>query len=166
MSAIYARAYQADKAVKQLEIFANNFCSTNSFHLNGDQKGGQYSGFTYRPFTLEGNFAFAQGVQELLVQSRNNYIQVFPAVPQSWANVSFDNLRTEGAFLVSAVKENGVPKEVKIYAEKAGLLRVKLPFKTYVVKNLPAGSVKMGNDGIAEINLKLKQTITFENGYE
>jgi alpha-L-fucosidase 2 len=60
MSTLYARAYQAEKAVKQLQIFASNFCSPNSFHLNGDQKGGQYSGFTYRPFTLEGNFAFAQ----------------------------------------------------------------------------------------------------------
>jgi alpha-L-fucosidase 2 len=166
MASLYARAYQADKAVKQLEIFANNFCSTNSFHLNGDQKGGQYSGFTYRPFTLEGNFAFAQGVQELLVQSRNGYIQVLPAVPQSWANVSFKDLRTEGAFLVSAAKENGVPAKVKIYAEKGGLLRVKLPFKTYVVKDVPAASVKMGDDGIAGIKLKPKQTVTFENGYE
>ncbi|WP_175633893.1 glycosyl hydrolase family 95 catalytic domain-containing protein [Pedobacter ghigonis] len=166
MASLYARAYQADKAVKQLEIFASNFCSANSFHLNGDQKGGQYSGFTYRPFTLEGNFAFAQGVQELLVQSRNGYIQVFPAVPQSWANVSFKDLRTEGAFLVSAAKENGVPAKVKIYAEKGGVLRIKLPFKTYLAKDVPAGSVKMGDDGIAEIKLKAKQTVTFENGYE
>jgi len=166
MASLYARAYQADKAVKQLEIFASNFCSPNSFHLNGDQKGGQYSGFTYRPFTLEGNFAFAQGVQELLVQSRNGYIQVFPAVPQSWTNVSFNSLRTEGAFLVSAAKENGVPVKVKIYAEKGGILRVKLPFKTYVAKDLPPGSIKMRTDGIAEVKLKAKQTVTFENGYE
>jgi alpha-L-fucosidase 2 len=166
MASLYARAYQADKAVKQLEIFASNFCSPNSFHLNGDQKGGQYSGFTYRPFTLEGNFAFAQGVQELLLQSRSGYLQVFPAVPQSWATVSFNNLRAEGAFLISGQKENGVPTKVKVYAEKAGILRIKLPFKTFVLKDLPAGSVKMGADGIAEVNLKKQQTITFENGYE
>ncbi|KRT14730.1 hypothetical protein ASU31_17655 [Pedobacter ginsenosidimutans] len=166
MASIYARAYQAGKAVKQLEIFASNFCSPNSFHLNGDQKGGQYSGFTYRPFTLEGNFAFAQGVQELLLQSRNGYIQAFPAVPQSWKDVTFNNLRAEGAFLVSGNKENGVPTTVKVYAEKAGVLRIKLPFKTYVVRDIPAESVKMGDDGIAEVNLEKKQTIVFENGYE
>jgi len=166
MASLYARAYQADKAVKQLEIFASNFCSPNSFHLNGDQKGGQYSGFTYRPFTLEGNFAFAQGVQELLLQSRNGYLQVFPAVPRSWAAVSFNNLRAEGAFLVSGSKENGVPVKVKVYAEKAGVLRIKLPFKTYLVRDLPAGTVKMSDDGIAEVYLKKQQTIVFENGYE
>ncbi len=106
MACLYARAYEADSAVKQLQIFASNFCSPNSFHLNGDQKGGEYSNFTYRPFTLEGNFAFAEGVQELLLQSRNGYIQVFPAVPSNWQNVSFNNLRTEGAFIISAKKQN------------------------------------------------------------
>jgi alpha-L-fucosidase 2 len=124
---LYARAYQADSAVKELKIFAFNFCSVNSFHLNGDQRGGQYSGFTYRPFTLEGNFAFAQGVHELLLQSRNGYIEVFPAIPASWANVSFNSLRTEGGFLISAEKKNGATSRVTIKAEKAGTLTIKLP---------------------------------------
>lgn len=163
---IYARAQQADSAVKQLQIFANNFCSLNSFHLNGDQKGGEYSSFTYRPFTLEGNFAFAQGVHELLLQSKNNYIEVFPAVPKNWKDVSFNALRTEGAFLISAKKENGVAAEVKVFAEKGGVLRIKLPFKTWIVKNIPAQSIKrIGND-IAEVQMMKGQTIIFENGYE
>lgn len=127
MSTLYARAYQAEKAVKQLQIFASNFCSPNSFHLNGDQKGGQYSGFTYRPFTLEGNFAFAQGVHELLLQSRQGYIEVFPAIPKGWKNVSFTNLRAEGAGLVSGKIENEKLITVKLFSEKGGVLNVKLP---------------------------------------
>ncbi|CAI9680504.1 hypothetical protein HZQ11_12485 [Elizabethkingia anophelis] len=127
MSTLYARAYQAEKAVKQLQIFASNFCSPNSFHLNGDQKGGQYSGFTYRPFTLEGNFAFAQGVHELLLQSRQGYIEVFPAIPKDWKNVSFINLRAEGAVLVSGKIENEKLISVKVFSEKGGVVNVKLP---------------------------------------
>ncbi|MEI9958801.1 MAG: hypothetical protein WDM90_21385 [Ferruginibacter sp.] len=103
---IYARAKEADNAVSMLKKFATNFCSINSFHLNGDQKGGQYSDYKYRPFTLEGNFAFAQGIHELLLQyNSNGYIEVFPATPTTWKNVSFKTLRTEGAFLVSAQKK-------------------------------------------------------------
>ncbi|MEO6813378.1 MAG: hypothetical protein ABI172_05570, partial [Ginsengibacter sp.] len=49
MANLYARAKEGDSAARMLQIFATNFCSINSFHLNGDQKGGQYSGFTYRP---------------------------------------------------------------------------------------------------------------------
>ena len=164
MACIYARTRQADKAVKQLQIFASNFCSPNSFHLNGDQKGGQYSSFTYRPFTLEGNFAFAQGIHELLLQTRNGVIEIFPSIPASWKDVSFKTLRTEGAFLVSAEKENGVPSQVVITAEQGGILRLKKPFKTFYLSNLQK-KYKLEND-ILEIEMKKGETITIKNGYE
>jgi hypothetical protein len=53
MGCMYARAKEGDNAADMLKKFATNFVSPNSFHLNGDQKGGQYSDFTYRPFTLK-----------------------------------------------------------------------------------------------------------------
>jgi alpha-L-fucosidase 2 len=155
MTCLYARAYEADSAVKQLQIFASNFCSPNSFHLNGDQKGGQYSSFTYRPFTLEGNFAFAQGVQELLLQSRNDYIQVFPAIPSSWQNVSFDNLRAEGAFLISAKKENTFYK-IKIESKAGGVCKIKLPFNDFAFSNNKKYEVK---DGIVIFPMQKNETV-------
>ncbi len=127
MASLYARAYEADKALKQLQIFASNFCSPNSFHLNGDQKGGEYSGFTYRPFTLEGNFAFAQGVNELLLQSRDGYIEVFPSVPSAWKDCAFKDLRAEGAFLIRANYKNGKTDRIEVLAEQGGMLNLKLP---------------------------------------
>ena len=166
MASLYARAYNADSAVKHLKIFASNFCSSNSFHLNGDQKGGEYSNFTYRPFTLEGNFAFAQGVHELLLQSRNGYIEVFPAVPRNWKDVLFTDLRAEGAFLVSAKKENAVPVSVKVTAERDGVMKIKLPFKTWLVKNNPSVQAKQNTEGIVVVSIKKGQTVVFENGYE
>jgi alpha-L-fucosidase 2 len=157
MASLYARAYKADSAVKQLQVFASNFCSPNSFHLNGDQKGGQYSSFTYRPFTLEGNFAFAQGVHELLLQSRNGYIQVFPSVPGSWQDVSFENLRTEGAFLVSASKKAGEFAEVTIKAGKGGMVRIKLPFNAFQLSDrTKKHAVK---EGIVEFNMARGEVI-------
>ncbi|MCU7548293.1 glycoside hydrolase family 95 protein [Chitinophagaceae bacterium LB-8] len=161
MASLYARAYKADSAAKQLQIFASNFCSPNSFHLNGDQKGGQYSGFTYRPFTLEGNFAFAQGVHELLLQSRMGYIQVFPAVPASWQNVSFHTLRTEGGFLVSATKENGTPTKVVIKAEKGGMVKIKLPFTDFHFSG-PAKKYEV-KDGIVAFDMKPNEEVVIRN---
>jgi alpha-L-fucosidase 2 len=98
MACIYAITRHADSAAKMLRIFAADFCSPNSFHLNGDQKGAGYSRFTYRPFTLEGNFAFAQGLQEMLLQSHLGYIDIFPAVPGAWKDISFSTLRAQGGF--------------------------------------------------------------------
>jgi len=163
---IYARAKEGENAVKHLQIFASNFCSSNSFHLNGDQKGGQYSDFTYRPFTLEGNFAFAQGIHELLLQGYNGYIEIFPAVPKTWNNVSFKTLRAEGAFLISAKKENGPVESITIKAEKGGMLRLKLPFPTWIVEGIDPKLVKLDKDRILSVNMKKNQTITIKNGYE
>jgi len=162
---LYARAKEADHAVKQLQIFAAAFCSPNSFHLNGDQLGGKYSSFTYRPFTLEGNFAFAQGVHELLLQSYQGYIEVFPAVPASWKDVSFKTLRAEGAFLISAKKEGGVVASITVTATAGGKLLLKLPFKTWIITGIDPGVVTV-NDGIASTVLAKGQTITINNGYE
>lgn len=125
MACLHARAKQSEQAVTNLQRFASNFCSINSFHVNGDQKGGEYSGFTYRPFTLEGNFAFAQGVHELLIQSKTDYVELFPAIPSNWKNISFEDLRTNGGFLISAPLKEGKLDFIKIKATHGGTLRLK-----------------------------------------
>jgi len=123
-----ARAFDGDGAAEVLKKFATSFCLPNSFHVNGDQSGKGYSKFKYRPFTLEGNFAFAAGLQEMLIQSHTGIVHVFPAVPQSWKEINFKHLRTEGAFLISATKEKGVVTSVEIEATKGGVLKMKNPF--------------------------------------
>ncbi len=119
---MYARMKNGAKAAETLRKFATCFCLPNSFHVNGDQCEGKLSKYRYRPFTLEGNFAFASAVQEMLLQSHHGVINVFPAIPNHWNNVSFNNLRAEGAFIISAKKENGKVKEIRITSEKGGEL--------------------------------------------
>ena len=130
-----ARAKDGDGAAKALDIFSKAFCLKNSFHVNGDQTKSGYSNFTYRPFTLEGNFAFAAGLQEMLLQSYAGFIEVFPAVPASWKNISFETLRAEGGFLVSAKKENGKVSQIRILSTNTGTTLIKLPFKDFKVSH-------------------------------
>jgi alpha-L-fucosidase 2 len=128
MGNLYARALEGEHAARALKDFATCFTLPSSFHVNGDQSGTGKSKFTYRPFTLEGNFAFASGIHEMLLQSHTGIVRIFPAIPESWKEVSFQTLRTEGAFLVSATRENGACTRVEIFAEKGGLLRLEDPF--------------------------------------
>jgi alpha-L-fucosidase 2 len=125
---LYARALNGEKAAEALKTFATCFCLPNSFHVNGDQTKSGKSKFTYRPFTLEGNFAFAAGIQEMLLQSHAGFVRIFPAIPGSWKDLSFNDLRTEGAFLVSALMKNGAVVSVRIHSEKGGIMRLKNPF--------------------------------------
>jgi alpha-L-fucosidase 2 len=126
---IKARAFDGKGAAEALRIFATDFCLPNSFHVNGDQSGTGKSKFTYRPFTLEGNFACAAGIQEMLIQSHTGIIRIFPAIPEEWKEVSFNKLRTEGAFLISARMEKGDINKVIILSEKGGVLKVLNPFR-------------------------------------
>jgi alpha-L-fucosidase 2 len=123
-----ARALDGGGAAEALRIFSKAFCLPNSFHVNGDQSGLGYSTMTYRPFTLEGNFACAAGIQEMLLQSHTGVIRIFPAIPGGWSDVSFADLRAEGAFLVSARRTGGRLEEVLIHAEKGGVVRLDNPF--------------------------------------
>ncbi|MDL2256310.1 hypothetical protein LJC38_06975 [Parabacteroides sp. OttesenSCG-928-K15] len=155
-----ARAMDGEGAAKELRIFAEAFCLRNTFHVNGDQTKSGLSRFTYRPFTLEGNFAFASGVQEMLLQSHTGIVRIFPAIPASWADVSFRDLRTYGAFLVSAKKENGKVTEVSITAEKGGLLRLANPFTDgFSLDGTNEDAKTIG--GIIELQTVPGQVITF-----
>lgn len=126
---IKARAFDGKGAAEALRIFATDFCLQNSFHVNGDQSGTGKSKFTYRPFTLEGNFAFAAGIQEMLIQSHTGIVRIFPAIPEEWKEAGFNKLRAEGAFLISAKMERGDITEVNILSEKGGDLKIFNPFK-------------------------------------
>lgn len=135
-----ARARDGAGAREALRIFAEAFVSKNSFHLNGDQSGKGYSSFTYDPFTLEGNFAFAAGVQEMLLQSHHGVVRIFPAIPADWQRVSFKNLRAEGAFLVSAT----AGQNIEVTAEQGGELSLELPPGEWLLKGKPIFGSWMG----------------------
>ena len=129
---MYARVFNGDAAVRNLHIFIKAFCSPNSFHLNGDQLKKGYTSFTYRPFTLEGNFACASAIQEMLLQSHTGIIRVFPAIPEGWREAGFDKMRAVGGFLVSADYRNGKIQDVTIQSEKGGVLKILNPFTDQV----------------------------------
>ena len=84
---------------------------------------------------------------------------------KEWKNVFFKTLRAEGAFLISAKKENGVTMEVKIKSEAGEILRIKLPFKTWINTGIGRSEIKVVN-GMAEMKTKKGQTVTFKNAFE
>ncbi len=127
-AAMEARAGRAEDAWRYLDIYLKAFILRNGFHANGDQTRTGYSNFTYRPFTLEGNFAAAQAIHEMLLQSWNGRIRVFPAVPAAWMDASFTDLRAEGGFAVSARREGGRTTELRIRAARDGKVSVRDPF--------------------------------------
>ena len=127
-----------DRAARLGDVNADGYRTALSEGAHGGQRGGDGAGGQeasqagghgagFKRATgdagLEssGNFRAAQAVHEMLLQSWSDPtkdepgpIRVFPACPGEWKDVTFHDLRTEGAFLVSAERKGGVTQWVRI----------------------------------------------------
>ncbi|MDH3981951.1 MAG: hypothetical protein OES84_03515 [Kiritimatiellaceae bacterium] len=128
MACLLARAGDAERAEKYLNTYLESFILRNGFHCNGEVTDKGWSQYRYQAFTLEGNFAAGQAVHEMLLQTWGHRIRIFPATPEAWADVSFDTLRGEGGFIVSAVRSEGKTISVTVKATVDGPLRLEDPF--------------------------------------
>jgi hypothetical protein len=67
---------------------------------------------------FETPMSFATSLLEMLIQSDDGQIKIFPAIPKSWNDISFSKLGAEGAFLVDATLQKGKLAEVKLKSLK------------------------------------------------
>ena len=79
---------------------------------------------------LEHNTMTMTTVNEMLLQSVGGVIRLFPV----WrSDASFETLRADGAFLVSARQSGGTVEDVRVFSEKGSLLRMVNPFAAALV---------------------------------
>jgi len=130
------------------------------------------NGMWYTPPCLESSLAAANIVQEMLIQSWSDPaksdsgpIRVFPAVPSIWKDLMFHDLRTEGAFLVSAELKMGVTQWVRIKSLAGEPCRVR-PGLDGDVKFFGARKFKTRqlSDGIYEVDLKKGEEVLLYAG--
>ena len=154
MACLRARVGMAEEALRNLDIYVKAFNLRNGFHANGDQTGSGFSGFTYRPFTLEGNFLAAQAVHEMLLQSwsptpgagETQVVRIFPAMPWRWHAAAFEDLRAEGGLRVSARRERNATVWLRVTATRGGKVRIRDNFGGRAPAWSRAGVAKEGAD--------------------
>ena len=79
--------------------------------------------------------AMANSLLEMLLQSKDKVIKVFPSIPDDWENVSFKDLRTEGALLVSANRRKGSTTFIRIKSEKGTTV--------FISTDIPVSQIKV-----------------------
>ncbi|MDE0504594.1 MAG: hypothetical protein OXI86_11000, partial [Candidatus Poribacteria bacterium] len=67
-------------------------------------------------------------LNQMLLQSWGGRIRVFPACPNHWREIRFDNLRCEGGIEVSAVRESGRTLGVRLQSASERSVRLVNPF--------------------------------------
>jgi hypothetical protein len=103
-ASIYARLGDADKAYEYLNYFIQ--------HKNVSPTTMYSEGHDYP--VIESPLSYATSVHDMLLQSWDGKIRLFPATPEHWKDIAFYHLRTEGAFLVSAKKIRGETEFIQI----------------------------------------------------
>lgn len=102
-SVMYSILGDAEKAYQKLqEFYAEKTVKPNTMYAEG---GGP---------VIETPLSSVETINYMMLQSWGDIIRVFPATPKAWADVVFSNLRTEGAFLVSAERKEGKTQWIAI----------------------------------------------------
>ncbi|MCX2452247.1 hypothetical protein OQX61_13315 [Pedobacter sp. PLR] len=143
-ASMYANIENGDKAYQWLNELFDRFMQPNTLYRETGP-------------VMETPLAAATSIQEMLIQSWGNKIRIFPALPSQWKDVAFDNLLTEGAFLISAKREQGKTTMIKINAQKGGtcVLQTDMEIKTVMSnkrKNLKYSITSY--EGKSVVNLK------------
>lgn len=108
---IYAMLGDGDVALDYFKQLNSQFIQPNTLYKESGP-------------VIETPLALAASLQEMSLQFWNGIVRVFPAIPSSWKNVSFRNFRTDGAFLISAEKKDGITTKIEIFSEYGGTIKL------------------------------------------
>jgi hypothetical protein len=135
-SSLFSRTGNTEAAVSTLHYWNENFVNEGRGTLVNANKPG-VSSFTQPIYDklpegtpnseimqLDAGFGALSAVFELLVQHREDGIYVLPNLHYQWKELSFENIRTEGAFQISAKVAEGKVKEIRVKSLAGGTLRL------------------------------------------
>ncbi|WP_086565047.1 glycosyl hydrolase family 95 catalytic domain-containing protein [Streptomyces africanus] len=104
-ASIYAMTGDGDTAIGYLRKFFDTStrypCQANTHYTEAGP-------------VIETPLSASQSLHDMFCQSWGGVIRVFPAVPTTWADVTLHDFRTQGAFLVSAVRKKGATRFIRV----------------------------------------------------
>jgi hypothetical protein len=94
-------------------------------------------------------------MNEMLLQSWGGVIRVFPAIPVSWKEASFDKLLAKGGFEVSAIRKNGQTQFIRIRSLAGQSCQVKTGLAADIkIAGKRKFNITKKKDGLISIDLK------------
>jgi alpha-L-fucosidase 2 len=146
---------EGDNALKHIHghLADKRFVRPNTMYIEGDP-------------VIECSIVLNRSLQDMLLQSWGDQIDVFPAVPTVWRDAVFHDLRAEGAFLVSANRRNGATEWVRVKSLAGEPCRVKAGFASTPEIRINGQVVQLqaSADGVFELPLKKDDVALLSTG--
>ena len=153
-TSMYAWLADGEKAYEYLDMFIKH---------PGVAPTTMYAEGGYYP-VIESPFSYATSMHDMILQSWGGTIRVFAGVPEIWSEIAFKDLRTQGAFLVSAKKKAGETQFVLVESLKGNPCIVQTDIQSpgiYINGLEDPSRVHLNEKGLYEIDLKAGETVLF-----
>ncbi|NQU23196.1 MAG: glycoside hydrolase family 95 protein [Candidatus Nealsonbacteria bacterium] len=111
---IWARLHDGNRTYKILSSMLRSMIYSNLFN-------------THPPFQIDGNFGYAAGVCEMLVQSHAGEIHLLPALPDAWPNGSVRGMRARGGVEIDLTWRAGKATTALLKATAGGKYVLRAP---------------------------------------
>lgn len=153
-ASMYAWLADGEKAYEYLDMFIKH---------PGVAPTTMYAEVWFNP-VIESPLSYATAMHEMLLQSWGGTIRVFAGVPDKWSDIAFKDLRTQGAFLVSATKKAGETQFVAIESLAGNPCIVQCDIenpKIYINGKMENSRIHKNNKRLYEIDLKKGEKVIF-----
>jgi hypothetical protein len=154
-ASISALLHNGNDALNYLNGLLDKYIPPNTFY----REGGTIP-------VIETPLSAVASVNEMMLQSYDGEIHVFPAVPDAWKGVSYRDLRTEGAFLVTAKRALGKTVYVKIESLAGGSFKLSIgsPAEDYRISKTQDVKATKAPDGTWVIEIPKGKSVEFFAG--
>jgi len=134
----WARLHDGNRAYK---LFTEIMKPTLKTDINYGAGGGIYPNLLSAgpPFQIDGNFGTAAGIAEMLVQSHAGFIELLPAIPDSWkAAGEVKGVKARGNYVVDFSWKNGKVINCRIITSRPRKVKVKINGKLKTLNTVQA----------------------------
>ncbi|MEN0072532.1 MAG: glycoside hydrolase family 95-like protein, partial [Propionicimonas sp.] len=104
----------------KLNMWARTGDAENSYKLLQSMNAGHFAGMlenlldSHPPFQIDGNYGYTAGMQEMLMQSQNGYLEFLPTLPEAWATGNVEGFVARGNFTVDMNWSAGTANTFKV----------------------------------------------------
>jgi alpha-L-fucosidase 2 len=117
----------------KLNMWARTGDAENTYKLLQSMNAGYFAGMlenlldSHPPFQIDGNYGYTAGMQEMLMQSQNGYVEFLPTLPDEWATGSVKGFVARGNFEVDMDWSDGTANVFKIVSKKGNVFKGRYP---------------------------------------
>lgn len=134
---LWARFKNGNKALEAFNNLLTKKSAPNLFDL-------------HPPFQIDGNFGAAAGIAEMLLQSHEGFVDLLPALPDSWKNGEVKGLRARGGITVDIQWKNGRMVQTSLMADHSTTVRVKYQGQEDRIQLIPGSKKHLKVDDFSE----------------